>query len=175
MRDLDFNEELILPSGDTRSIFEKPVPGQSLTDEPGIYPWDKPPKYTNIDDVMEMYMSMVTDDNSMFNLLNALEAKIPLTQIVQAMVLQGVGEGLYTPDLGLLIMDELVMLISNIAKAANMEVVTGHEKEIRDNMARLASARNELLNINPETLETAKQAVEEKAGGLMSKPEPMEE
>jgi hypothetical protein len=62
--ELDFNEELSLPSGDTRSMFEKPVPGQSLTEDPGKYPWDKPPQYTNIDDVMQMYMGIVTDDDT---------------------------------------------------------------------------------------------------------------
>jgi len=177
-RELDFNEELLLPSGDTRSMFEKPVPGQSLTEDPGKYPWDKPPQYTNIDDVMQMYMGIVTDDDTMFNLLNALEAKIPVAQIVQAMILQGIGEGLYTPDMGLLIMEELVMLIINIAKAAGLEYRTGYEKETKQNMVKLAKARNELMNINPETLEAAKEVVEEKtteAGGLMSKPESMEE
>ena len=41
----DFNEELMMPSGRTRSMFEAPVPGQSLTKEPGKYPWESPPQY----------------------------------------------------------------------------------------------------------------------------------
>jgi hypothetical protein len=80
--------------------------------------------------------------------------------------------------MGLLIMEELVMLIINIAKAAGLEYRTGYEKETKQNMVKLAKARNELMNINPETLEAAKEVVEEKtteAGGLMSKPESMEE
>ena len=177
-RELDFNEELSLPSGKTRSMFEKPVPGQSLTEDTGKYPWDKPPQYTNVDDVMQMYMEMITDDDTMFNLLNSLEAKIPLAQIVQAMVLQGIGEGLYTPDVGLLIMDELVMLIASIAKAAELDYRTGYEKTAKDNIMALAKSRNELLNISPEVMEAAKEVVEEKKNeqsGLMSRPEGMEE
>ena len=27
--------------------FDAPIPGQSLTDEPGNYPWEHPPQYTN--------------------------------------------------------------------------------------------------------------------------------
>ena len=114
----------------------------------------------------------------MFNLLNSLEAKIPLAQIVQAMVLQGIGEGLYTPDVGLLIMDELVMLIASIAKAAELDYRTGYEKTAKDNMMALAKSRNELLNISPEVMEAAKEVVEEKKNeqrGLMSRPEGMEE
>ena len=27
--------------------FDAPIPGQSLTDKPGNYPWEHPPKYTD--------------------------------------------------------------------------------------------------------------------------------
>lgn len=35
-------EELTLPSGKKRSMFEARIPGQSLTEPEGKYPWDKP-------------------------------------------------------------------------------------------------------------------------------------
>ena len=28
--------------------FDRPIPGQSLTDEPGNYPWEHPPQYTDL-------------------------------------------------------------------------------------------------------------------------------
>ncbi len=27
--------------------FDVPIPGESLTDEPGKWPWEQPPKYTD--------------------------------------------------------------------------------------------------------------------------------
>ena len=33
-----------------REIFDTPVPGQSLTDEPGNYPWEHAPQYPTVED-----------------------------------------------------------------------------------------------------------------------------
>jgi hypothetical protein len=164
-------EELTLPSGKKRSMFEARIPGQSLTEPEGKYPWDKPPKYNNIDDVMEMYLSTIGDQEAMFNLFTALEAGIPVAQIVQTMTLQGIGEGLYTPDIALLVMPELVMLIIGIAKAAEIEFKHGYEREAEKNMMALAKAKEE---VTAEQVEAGIAVVTEKqqeTGGLMSKPE----
>ena len=32
--------------------FDSPVPGQSLTDKPGNYPWEHAPQYTDVDQVL---------------------------------------------------------------------------------------------------------------------------
>lgn len=164
-------EELTLPSGKKRSMFEARIPGQSLTEPEGKYPWDKPPMYNNIDDVMEMYLSTIGDKEAMFNLFTALEAGIPVAQIVQTMTLQGIGEGLYTPDIAVLVMPELVMLIIGIAKAAEIEFKHGYEREAEKNMMALAKAKEE---VTAEQVEAGIAAVTEKqqeTGGLMSKPE----
>ena len=107
----------------------------------------------------------------MFNLFTALEAGIPVAQIVQTMTLQGIGEGLYTPDIAILIMPELVMLIVGIAKAAEIEFKHGYEREAEKNMMALAKAKEE---VTAEQVEAGIAAVTEKqqeTGGLMSKPE----
>ena len=41
----EFKEELRMPSGRTRSMFEALYRGQSLTKEPGKYPWESPPQF----------------------------------------------------------------------------------------------------------------------------------
>ena len=33
-----------------REIFDAPIPGQSLTDEPGNYPWEHSPQYPTVED-----------------------------------------------------------------------------------------------------------------------------
>ena len=42
------------------NVFDAPIPGQSLTDEPGNYPWEHPPQKASIeeaaDDVYESIM-----------------------------------------------------------------------------------------------------------------------
>ena len=104
----DFNEELMMPSGRTRSMFEAPVPGQSLTKEPGKYPWESPPQFNNIDEAMNHYMNRFQDEKVMFNLFSLMEAKVPVTSIAESMILHGFAEGLYNPDVGMLVANDLM-------------------------------------------------------------------
>ena len=78
---------------------------------------------------------------------------------------------MYTPDIAVLIMPELVMLIIGIAKAAEIEFKHGYEREAEKNMMALAKAKEE---VTAEQVEAGIAAVTEKqqeTGGLMSKPE----
>ena len=43
---VEFNTEMI----------DAPIPGQSLTNEPGSYPWEKPPKLNTVDEVISNYL-----------------------------------------------------------------------------------------------------------------------
>ena len=42
--------------------FDRPIPGQSLTAELGGRPWQSPPQYSNIDEVMDFYMERMSSD-----------------------------------------------------------------------------------------------------------------
>ena len=91
----EFKEELQMPSGRTRSMFEAPVPGQSLTKEPQKYPWESPPQFNNIDEAMQHYLNRFQDERVMFNLFSLMESKVPITAIAESMILHGFAEGLY--------------------------------------------------------------------------------
>ena len=46
------------------SPFDTPVPGQSLTDEPGNYPWEHPPKSASIEEATDfVYEAMMKPEN----------------------------------------------------------------------------------------------------------------
>ena len=45
---------------------------------------------------MRMYMETILDKGTMFGLFSMLEARIPVAQIVQGMVLQGIGEVIFS-------------------------------------------------------------------------------
>ena len=37
-------------------VFDATIPGQSLTDEPGRWPWANPPKYPRFEDALNVAM-----------------------------------------------------------------------------------------------------------------------
>jgi hypothetical protein len=174
----EFKEELKMPSGRTRSMFEAPVPGQSLTKEPGKYPWESPPQFNNIDEAMQHYLNRFQDEKVMFNLFSLMEAKVPITSIAESMILHGFAEGLYNPDVGMLVA---------MAEEADIK----YEMGVRDDMSEDYRRAGELKAVMaerekgdvPKVKEVIEQAKPQQApqqAGLMAKapaptPEPQPE
>ena len=41
------------------SMLQGPIPGMSLTQEPGNMPWENPPEFSDIYDVMQFYLDRI--------------------------------------------------------------------------------------------------------------------
>ena len=122
---IELSENITLPSGRERSIFDTAIPGQSLTKAPKSYPWESPPRMTTADEAMDYYFNRFDDEEVLFNLFALLEAKVSLTKIVDTMLLHGFSEGLYTPDVAVLIAEDLMMTITLIAEQADIDYELG--------------------------------------------------
>ena len=49
-----------------RFSFERPMPGQSLTNNPDQpWPWEKTPEFTNLDDAIEYFFALIVDEDNM--------------------------------------------------------------------------------------------------------------
>jgi len=77
-----------------------PVPGQSLTDEPGSQKFERPWKYTNPDDCVEFIISKLEADK---------ELKDANLKQVNTIAFVGFSEGLWSPDTAELIKPPLAM------------------------------------------------------------------
>tara|TARA_A100001515_G_scaffold136654_1_gene128591 strand:+ start:284 stop:847 length:564 start_codon:yes stop_codon:yes gene_type:complete len=181
----EFNEELRMPSGRTRSMFEAPVPGQSLTKEPGKYPWESPPQFNNIDEAMQHYMNRFQDEKVMFNLFSLMEAKVPITTIAESMIMHGFAEGLYTPDVGLLVANDLMEVLVAMAKEAEISYDMGVRDDMSEEYRRAGQLKSVMAEREKEDVTRVKEVIEEakpepapQQGGLMAKaptPEPQTE
>ena len=171
----DFNEELMMPSGRTRSMFEAPVPGQSLTKEPGKYPWESPPQFNNIDEAMNHYMNRFQDEKVMFNLFSLMEAKVPVTSIAESMI----------PDVGMLVANDLMEVLVAMAEEAEIPYELGARDDMSEEYRRAGQLKAVMAEREKEDVPKVKQVVEEakpkatpQQGGLMAKaspPEPQKE
>lgn len=166
------SEQLTMPSGATRSRFDVAIPGQSLTKEPKAYPWESPPQFTTPDEVMDYYFNKFEDDEILFSLFAMLEADIPVTTIVNSMIMGAFGEGMYTPDLGIIVAEDLGMLIMVIAEEAGIDYKVGNENKTLESIktaARLKEKMQEQKDIFLPDVKEAIQEVEEgaKPRGLM--------
>jgi len=67
--------------------FDGPIPGQSLTSELGGRPWQSKPQYPTVDEAVEYYMSRMTSDDFMDQLIDIMEMGVPVTNIANSMQL----------------------------------------------------------------------------------------
>lgn len=98
--------------------FEAPIPGASLTTEPGNRPWEQPPQYTDVEDVLSYYIERIGEEERTDELLNILETqRVPVNILVDSMVTVGAMQGLHTVEAGLLaspVISEFVQALADI-------------------------------------------------------------
>ena len=158
--------------------FDAPVPGQSLTDKPGNYPWEHPPQYTDTMEASEYIWDRMTQPLFVEQIIAMLDAGIPVEAIARIVVFSGFTEGKWTPDVGFMLAETVVKMVATIGFTAGV-------KKFRISMQDLTNNREmkTILNIRDKNREL------EKAGkslgkdvkdmpeqkGLMAPPQPKEE
>ena len=174
------SENLTMPSGKERSRFDVAIPGQSLTKPPKQYPWESPPEYTTQDEVIDFYMSRFENDETLFGLFAMLESGIPVTTIVTSMIMHGFSEGLYTPDLGVLVGEDLARIIMLIADEAEIEYRVGEKGGVSQAIKNAVKLKESIAERESAFMPRVEEKIEElkedqPKGGLMAPKEaPME-
>ena len=151
--------------------FSAPIPGQSLTDEPGNYPWEHPPKNTDPETIVNDLFMRMTQPEALQEILVMLDAGIPVEAIVRVMVFTGFAEGEFNPDVGFIIIEPLMEAVATIGLRAGVKNLkltisdTGN-KDFRKTMSEL-----KLANEQKEMPMPAKEIENKKPQGLLAKPE----
>ena len=154
--------------------FSAPIPGQSLTDEPGNYPWEHPPKNTDPETIVNDLFMRMTQPEALQEILVMLDAGIPVEAIVRVMVFTGFAEGEFNPDVGFIIVEPLMEAVATIGLRAGIKNLklsisdTGN-KDFRKTMSEL-----KLANEQKEMPMPAKEIENKKPQGLLAKPEETE-
>tara|TARA_R100000654_G_scaffold20057_1_gene40589 strand:- start:246 stop:794 length:549 start_codon:yes stop_codon:yes gene_type:complete len=100
--------------------FDAPIPGQSLTDEPGNYPWEHPPQRASVEEALdEIYESLMQEDN-MKRMFTLLRMGIPVEALVKVITFSGFIEGKYTVDVAKLLETIGSMMITGEAALAEI-------------------------------------------------------
>ena len=130
--------------------FSKPVPGQSLTNDPdNPYPWESPPEFVNVNTaIYSIVMNMLGDEEKLANIIEVLASgEIPIAGIAQIILEDGFRKGKYNPDLMLLLAEPLMVILMALAERAGIrdyEIYQGEGSELSgEEQAELA---NDVIN-----------------------------
>ena len=158
--------------------FDAPVPGQSLTDKPGNYPWEHPPQYTDTQEAAEYVWDKITQPAFADQVVAMLDAGIPVEAIGRIVVFSGFTEGKWTPDLGFVLAEVIMKMIATIGFTAGVKKFKISMQDLTNNKQMKAimnvKSRNEELKKAAKSLgEDIKKIPQQK--GLMAQPKPKEE
>ena len=102
------------------NIFDAPIPGQSLTDEPGNYPWEHAPQTASIEEATDYVYESIMRKENMERMFTLLRMGIPVEALVKVITFSGFLEGKWTVDVAKLLEPIVAMMITGEASLANI-------------------------------------------------------
>jgi len=155
------------------SQFNSPIPGQSLTTEPGSRPWERPAKYSTPEEALDYYLEQLALPEKTAQMLEILESGFPAADLVDAITLGGVMQGLHSIDVAIIISPVIFELITSVADTAEIEYKEGLQPSSEDTMnddsliARAMSAPPD-EKLMEKVMSEEGEKVRQAAAGLMS-------
>ena len=152
-----------------------PIPGMSLTSEPGNRPWENPPNLVSVEDAMEFYTKRILGTPENYDqVLDILESGLPVRNVANILMKTSVMEGNHTIDVGILVLpviEELLMAVADMHNSEYTESIDSVFKEyvVSRRQARLAVQEMQKSKATPTVEPT------EQPKGLMAKPKDMVE
>jgi len=166
--------------------FSAPVPGQSLTTEPGSQKFERPPEMVNPDEATMFVIGRLEEDREAKEVqLSQIASGVPIEYIVNTIAFTGFSEGMWTPDVAELIKPPLAMYFIITAMAENIPMVVFNPRESNVGKVPVNEMADSMSALNPEGYEAVhnnlnmqKAGEEQMANSFLGSPEeaiPMEE
>ena len=147
--------------------FDTPVPGQSLTDEPGNYPWEHPPQYVTTDGAADHLWNRMSEPEFAEQIIAMLDAGVPVEAIARTILFGGFLNGKFSPDVAFIIAEPVMKMIATIGVIAEVKDIKMSMDDITNKKEIRSAVR---LNVEAEKIaKDIKQEVKQK--GIMAKPE----
>jgi hypothetical protein len=108
---------------------DMPIPGENFTSDTRSYPWHQPPKYTTLTPALDYLSKKLSDTATAKQLVSFVETKLPLYKISQIIIMEGMANGKWTLDLGLLMAGPVTKLIEIVCSVYGVEYDLGIEED----------------------------------------------
>tara|TARA_Y100000356_G_scaffold112028_1_gene99472 strand:+ start:273 stop:848 length:576 start_codon:yes stop_codon:yes gene_type:complete len=110
--------------------FERPIPGQSLTNDPDTpLPYEQPPTYTNRDEALEYFFALFVDEENYSNIMELIATPFPIMDIVKIYLIEAFEEGLINPDMLMILAEPLAYMLMALAERADIDFIIEREEE----------------------------------------------
>lgn len=117
---------------DQSNKLSAPIPGMSLTTEPGNRPWENPPKYVEVEDVIQHYVPIISEDDKADQLMTLLEEGVAVNFLVENLVTAGTMAGLHTLESGILAGPVLAEVIKAMAEIEEIDYLESYDELVEN-------------------------------------------
>ena len=139
-------------------MFDRPIPGQSLTTPPKNAPYERPPEVVDPEKALQIHLDHLTNPDRMEDAMFFLEMGVDMVTLVEGILRSAVMEGIHTVDVSLIIAPVIHEYIKSTADLLNVEYNEGFEdkqgKERRSYLRNTAMAQKKMegMGVKPETV-----------------------
>tara|TARA_R110001592_G_scaffold135540_1_gene351831 strand:- start:49 stop:633 length:585 start_codon:yes stop_codon:yes gene_type:complete len=162
-----------------------PIPGQSLTDTPGNYPWERPPETADPTEALSMHLKKMAGPKYMESALFMMELGVPAEVITNTTLTMAIGNGIHSVDVGLIIAPAIHKEVVSIAEMSGIEYVehfpedAEKEQEAKDMLqakviAKMKSSKPESKTEISQTMEAMTSPQTEKFEDMREQDAPMD-
>ena len=162
-----------------------PIPGQSLTDTPGNYPWERPPETADPTEALSMHLKKMAGPKFMDSALYMMELGVPADVITNTTLTMAIGNGIHSVDVGLIIAPAIHKEVVSIAEMSGIEYVehfpedAEKEQEAKDMLqakviAKMKSSKPESKTEISQTMEAMTSPQTEKFEDMREQDAPMD-
>lgn len=95
--------------------FSRMPAGWTLTQSPGKWPWDRPPKFTNPDEAVSFIIDRLEQEDVHEQFVRLMFAGISIQEIVKTITLGGFSQGFFTPDVAEIVKTPLAFYLLGVA------------------------------------------------------------
>ena len=101
---------------------EAPIPGQSLTDEPKKYPWERPAQINTPEEAAQYYIQRLANQDVMDDLAVMFDNGATLAPFVKTLTTYAEMEGVHSIDVGLIVSPVIHAFLKSAMSTYGIEV-----------------------------------------------------
>lgn len=106
-----------------------PIPGMSLTTEPGNRPWENPPQLTTVEEAIDYYTDKLLDPAKADAVLYPISLGVSIEAAADAITTSSVMNGIHTIDVSVLVSPVVYEMLRYVCDINDMEYVESYEEE----------------------------------------------
>ena len=144
---------------------DAPIPGQSFTDEPGKWAWERPARFSNVDECFNYVVNQIEGSQQGQEAFTTLKLSgIPLVQIVNTITFGGFTEGYWTVDVAELLKLPVLAYLIDMAMKDDLPVKVFSDASVKRYTAEGGMDSQTLLQLmrenNPKAFDNVMEGIE---------------